>query len=222
MVMWWVLAAAAVACAVGMLSVKNPVHSALLLVGNFVAVAVIYLMLSAPMLFAIQLIVYAGAIMVLFLFVIMFFMAPRARQWLTPPLRGQLVFGGAAVVAFMVLLFVGLAGLQPGPDLGAPVDQQQLQAELRGDGQPDAGLGTPRALGIWMFSYHVLPFNVIGILLLAALVGAVMVGRDRVSEGRSHVAEFAPHIDRVLPRTIPAGGERGDGGGPRAAEEVEA
>src|SRR5437773_91010 len=64
LVTWWVLAAAALACAVGMVAVKNPVHSALLLVGNFVAVAVIYLLLSAPLLFAIQLIVYAGAMMV--------------------------------------------------------------------------------------------------------------------------------------------------------------
>src|SRR5947208_7106043 len=94
LVTWWVLAAAALACAVGMVAVKNPVHAALLLVGNFVAVAVIYLLLSAPLLFAIQLIVYAGAIMVLFLFVIMFFMAPSARQWLRPPLKSQLVFGG--------------------------------------------------------------------------------------------------------------------------------
>jgi NADH-quinone oxidoreductase subunit J len=203
MIVWWAMAAVAVVCAVGMIAVKNPVHSALLLVGNFVAVAVIYLLLSAPMLFAIQLIVYAGAIMVLFLFVIMFFMAPRARQWLRPPLRSQLVLGGVLVVAFMAALFVSLSTTQLDVvDLTPPAEAAvaELPADQTVNGVVVDTLGQPRALGIWMFGYHVLPFNVIGVLLLAALVGAVMVGRDRTSEGRSHVPEFAPHIDRILPR----------------------
>jgi NADH-quinone oxidoreductase subunit J len=187
---WWLMGVAAVACAVGMLSTKNPVHSALFLVGNFISVAVIYLLLSAPMLFAIQLIVYAGAIMVLFLFVIMFFMAPSARQFQRPQIRSQLLLGGLAAIALLVMLFVGMGmdGLQGGSGSG-------VQAVETGD-----NLGAPRAIGAWMFSYHVMPFNVIGVLLLAALIAAVMVGRDRVSEGRSHVPEFAPHLDRVIPR----------------------
>lgn len=211
---WWVLATAAVACAVGMVAVKNPVHSALLLVGNFVAVAVIYLLLSAPMLFAIQLIVYAGAIMVLFLFVIMFFMSPSARQWQRPPLRSQLVLGGVLTVAFMLVLFIALgAG-------GGPMVTDSGARAL------DAGetLGSPRAIGLWMFTYDVLPFNVIGLLLLAALVGAVMVGRDRVSEGRSHVPEFAPHITRIIGRGKSALATDGNGvaDAEEALEEVEA
>ena len=69
-----------------MIASRNPVHSALYLVCTLVALGVIYLILSAPVLFAVQLIVYAGAIMILFLFVIMFFMAPSALRWLRPPL----------------------------------------------------------------------------------------------------------------------------------------
>jgi NADH-quinone oxidoreductase subunit J len=208
LITWWVLAAAAVACAVGMIAVKNPVHSALLLVGNFIAVAVIYLLLSAPMLFAIQLIVYAGAIMVLFLFVIMFFMAPSARQWQRPPLRSQIVLGGILTVAFIAALFIAISAVG-GAGTGGP---QTIEA--------GEDLGAPRAIGIWMFTYQALPFNVIGLLLLAALVGAVMVGRDRVSEGRAHVPEFAPHIDRVVghrPQDRPAAS-----GPAKAAEREEA
>jgi NADH-quinone oxidoreductase subunit J len=203
LITWWVLAAAAVACAVGMLTVRNPVHSALLLVGNFVAVAVIYLLLSAPMLFAIQLIVYAGAIMVLFLFVIMFFMAPSARKWQRPPLRGQLILGGILTVLFMLALLAGIS------------TQSQSVVKIADARAAEApGLGDPRAIGAWMFTYGALPFNVIGVLLLAALVGAVMVGRDRVSEGRSHVPEFAPHIDRVIAR-------KGSGAAPLQHEHEE-
>jgi NADH-quinone oxidoreductase subunit J len=182
----------AVACAVGMLASRNPVHSALLLVGNFIAVAVIYLLLSAPMLFAVQLIVYAGAIMVLFLFVVMFFMAPSARQYIRPALKSQLLLGGVAVVALLLTLFAAV-GMQGGGSEFASA-AGSLDSE---------GLGAPKAIGIWMFTYHVMPFNVIGVLLLAALIAAVMVGRDRVAEGRSVVPEFAPHLDRIIARRKP-------------------
>jgi NADH-quinone oxidoreductase subunit J len=213
---WWVMGVAAVASAVGMLASKNPVHSALLLVGNFIAVAVIYLLLSAPLLFAIQLIVYAGAIMVLFLFVIMFFMAPKARQWQRPPLKSQLVLGGVAVVALLLALFIGIGMSGGAPDFAGATSPEQAVALQ--------DLGNPRAVGAWMFTYHVLPFNVIGVLLLAALIAAVMVGRDRVSEGRSHVPEFAPHIDRVVPRKRRQATAHANGNGAPepVAEEVEA
>src|SRR5438132_14220970 len=101
---FWVLAGAAVACAIGMVCTRNPIHAALWLVGNFVSLGVIYLSLSAPVLFAVQLIVYAGAIMVLFLFVIMFFMSPQARQWLHPPLRSQNIWAGLVGIALICLL----------------------------------------------------------------------------------------------------------------------
>ena len=70
-VVFWVFAPISVASAVGMLLMRNAVHAALFLVVNFFCLAVFYLILDAPFLFAVQIIVYAGAIMVLFLFVIM-------------------------------------------------------------------------------------------------------------------------------------------------------
>jgi len=172
-----------------MLTARNPVHSALWLVGNFIAMAVIYLMMSAPVLFAVQLIVYAGAIMVLFLFVVMFFMSPRALRFLRPPLRGQLVLGGILVVALLVMIFIGL-GVggdsflveQPGT-----VGVRELAATDTG-----TGMGDPRPLGDWLFSYHMLPFELTSILLLIAMVGALMVARDIRSEGREILPEVAP------------------------------
>ena len=186
---WWVMAALAVACAVGMVSTKNPVHSALYLVGCLVALAVIYLILSAPVLFAVQLIVYAGAIMILFLFVVMFFPAPTALTWQRPKLKGQLFFGGILVVVFMLLLVWGLwngdarmvLGYEPGADF----------AQVESEANPQMAMGNPKPLGIYLFSYHVLPFELTSILLLAALLGALLVARDIKSEGRSEVPRIA-------------------------------
>lgn len=193
-VSWWLMAVLAVACAIGMLSARNPVHSALWLVGNFGTLAVIFLLLSAPVLFAIQLIVYAGAIMVLFIFVIMFFMSPKARKWLRPALKGQLAFGGILVVAFMLLLFWGIGVTGVGISSSAPAsDGLRISRDV---GEADiVGMGNPRPLGNWLFSWQVLPFELTSILLLIAMIGALMVARDLRSEGRDDVPETAVVVD---------------------------
>lgn len=185
-----IMAAAAVSCAIGMVTSKNPIHSALWLVGNFISLAVIYLFLKAPVLFAIQLIVYAGAIMVLFLFVIMFFMSPEARRWLHPPLRSQLVFGGIASLALIGLLAYGIAdGLG---NLGYQDPFKSRDLESTGV-DPGEHMGDePVKLGSWMFQYEVLPFELTSLLLLAALLGAIMVARDVREEGRGRLEHHAP------------------------------
>jgi len=188
-VAFFIMGAAAVACAIGMVTTKNPIHAALWLVGNFISLAVIYLMLKAPVLFALQLIVYAGAIMVLFLFVIMFFMSPEARRWLHPPLRSQLLFGGLATIALIGLLGWGTAEGLGNLGYADPFEQRDLetthadQSEHMGD--------NPRDLGTWMFSYEVLPFELTSLLLLAALLGATMVARDVREEGRGRLVHHA-------------------------------
>lgn len=183
------MAVVAVICAIGMLTSRNPVHSALWLVGNFIAMAVIYLMMSAPVLFAVQLIVYAGAIMVLFLFVVMFFMSPKALRFLRPPLRGQLVLGGILVVALLVLVFIGLGIGSDSYVVEQPGTVGMREAAEAGS---TAGMGDPRPLGDWLFSYHMLPFELTSILLLIAMVGALMVARDIRSEGREILPDVAP------------------------------
>jgi len=191
LILWWLMAAIAVASAIGMLSSRNPVHSVLWLVVNFTSLAVIYLIHSAPVLFAIQLIVYAGAIMVLFLFVVMFFMSPQARQWLRPALKGQLVLGGILVVAFLLLIVWGVGASGLGIMFNAPLSEG---ASLAGDMTAGAGMGNPRPLGEWLFSNHVLPFELTSLLLLIAMIGALMVARDLKSEGRAIVPETAPVV----------------------------
>jgi NADH-quinone oxidoreductase subunit J len=223
------MAALAVSAAAGMVSSKNPIHSALWLVVHFFALALIYLVLSAPLLFAIQLIVYAGAIMVLFLFVVMFFMSPKARQYLRPPLRAQLVFGGALASIFLVLLSYGIfssgAAIEFGELSAAPpaVDGAALERLYGAAGQDvpleQLEMGDPKAIGAWMFSYHVLPFTTTSLVLLAALLGALMVARDQLEEGIGNFKRFAPVVTRKRRRAASQSGAAisGEGKAPGGA-----
>jgi NADH-quinone oxidoreductase subunit J len=159
-----ILAAIAVAAALGMLLSRSAINSALYLVLNFMTVAVFYLVLNAPFIAMVQITVYAGAIVVLFLFVIMLLGAERLRG--TTDVRGgervhravALVLAVTLIGVFAYLLLVG----QPGEALAQlPIDT------------------SPQALGRLLFSDYVFPFQVTGVLLLAAIVGVVIFGQSR-------------------------------------------
>jgi NADH-quinone oxidoreductase subunit J len=159
-----ILAAIAVAAALGMLLSRSAINSALYLVLNFMTVAVFYLVLNAPFIAMVQITVYAGAIVVLFLFVIMLLGAERLRG--AADVRGgervhragALVLAVALIGVFAYLLLVG----QPGAALAQlPIDT------------------SPQALGRLLFSDYVFPFQVTGVLLLAAIVGVVIFGQSR-------------------------------------------
>src|SRR5215216_1969677 len=113
-VVFWVFAPISIGSAIGMLFQRNAVHAALFLIVNFFCLAVFFLVLGSPFLFAVQIIVYAGAIMVLFLFVIML-LGIDARESMVERLRGQrslavlLAAGLIAEVFFAIRLGVGLS-----------------------------------------------------------------------------------------------------------------
>jgi NADH-quinone oxidoreductase subunit J len=169
-ILFYVLAAAAIIAALGMLLSRNAVHSALFLVANFAVMAVFFLLLTAPFIAMVQVTVYAGAIMVLFLFVIMLLGAEQLRvlktklPWQTPlALVLALVF-----VATLALLFApgagGLAMVLPGGDVGA------------------GAFGSPQAIGQKLFSGYLLPFELTSFLLLVAMIGAVVLTRDEKNQ----------------------------------------
>lgn len=160
------LALVAYLAAVGMIASRNAVYSALFLVINFVAVAVIFLLLGAAFIAMVQVTVYAGAIMVLFLFVIML-LGPQREEPTTqatwqPPVA--ITLGLALVAEFAVILFRGSSSLTAAP-AGAPAD-----------------FGSPRAVGQLLFDRFLVPFEVTSILLLVAMVGAIVLTRDRKQE----------------------------------------
>jgi NADH-quinone oxidoreductase subunit J len=177
---FWVfvlVGAVALGSAITMVLLRNAVHAALMLVVNLLSIAVLYAVLEAQFLAVTQIIVYAGAIMVLFLFVIM--LLGLARQEPRAHRMGQRV----AAVVIGVLLFGGIATSVAAPFLGpASVCTDGQQAT---EGVPCAGLaeanadGNVQGIGRELFTRYVWPFEVTSLLLVIAAVGAIVIGRKR-------------------------------------------
>jgi NADH-quinone oxidoreductase subunit J len=155
-----VLGAIAVAAAVAMLLSRNTVYSALFLIINFVAIAAIYLSLGAPFIALAQITVYAGAIMVLFLFVIMMLGAEKLKE--QEPLKWQ-----RPIAIFLSLALVGE---------GVYALTGRVSAELLAT-TPTNALADPKAIGTILFNQYSLPFELTSIILLVAAVGAVVLTR---------------------------------------------
>lgn len=164
-IIFFVLAIIAIASAVGVLVARSPIYSALSLVMNLLCVAGIYLTMSASFIGVLQILVYAGAIMVLVLFVIMLLNleAPSMKElsdvgW--APIAG--FFLGVIVLA--QLLYTILAGLD------VPLESE-VSAEVA------AQTGSAETLGLMLFTEYALHLQVAALLLLAAAIGAVMLAK---------------------------------------------
>ena len=166
-VVFWVFAPIAVAAAVGMLVTRSVVYAALFLVVNFGCIAVMYLVLDAAFLFAVQIIVYAGAIMVLFLFVIMLLGVDRIdvrseRLWLQRPIAIVLAVGFVLEVATALRAGIGFATHAPeGFDLLQPAGNAQAVAEV-------------------LFRDYFFPFEETSILLIVAAIAAMVLAQRKV------------------------------------------
>jgi len=164
-ILFIILAVIAVAAAVGMLISENAVHSALFLVLNFGAIAVFYLVLNAPFIAMVQITVYAGAIMVLFLFVIMLLGAERLRGALGKVTGAELwqrILAG--------ILTVGLLGSIVAVLLEKGGTAVSAAAEIN---------ASPSELGLRLFEGYVFPFEVTGVLLLVAMIGVVVLSQPK-------------------------------------------
>ncbi len=159
-VLFIALGAIAVIAALGMLLCSNAIYSALFLVVNFAVVAAFYLLLGAPFIAMVQVTVYAGAIMVLFLFVIMLLGAERLRQP-TYRLRWQ-----QPLAIVLVLALLGFAGY---------VVATQVTGAWPGPLENAAGYGSPAAIGQLLFQEYLFPFEATSLLLLTAMVGVVVL-----------------------------------------------
>jgi NADH-quinone oxidoreductase subunit J len=165
LVVFWVVAPLAVLAAVLMLLQRNAVYAALLLVLVQFALAVFFVLLDAHFLAAVQVIVYAGAIMVLFLFVIMLLGVDR-REALVEPLRGQRVLAVGLGLAMIALVWLGIA-------LGGGLLFRAPAAEV-----PPGG--NVQAVSEVLFTDFVFPFEVTSVLLIVAAIAAmVLAGRAR-------------------------------------------
>ena len=158
--------------AFGVVLSRNPVHAALMLVMTLFGVAVLFIEQQANFLAAVQVIVYAGAIVVLFLFVIMFLGVDRLENLADEPLPAQ-----RPLAVIMVVL--GLAGLV---GLGAEAKWSTGAHSVAGAAQGQPG-GDVAALGKAVFTTYLFPFEATAALLVIAVVGAVILAR-RPSPGR--------------------------------------
>ncbi len=168
-ILFGLVALVAVAAAIGMLISTNAVHAALYLVINLLCVAMFYLGLHAPFLAMVQISVYAGAIMVLFLFVIMLLGAERV--YLQSRLRWQ---APLAIVLVAVLLSVSVFILIS-PQVGLELTNPQPLGEA---GVSMEGYGSPQAVGELLFTQYMLPFQMTGVLLLVAMIGAIVLAKE--------------------------------------------
>jgi NADH-quinone oxidoreductase subunit J len=166
MVVFLVAAAIVLIGALGVIFAKNPVHSALMLVMTLFGIAVLFVAQGAHFLAAVQVIVYAGAIVVLFLFVIMLLGVDKIESWETGPLSGQRYATGA-VVALALAMVALLASRAADVTEGA----SSVVAKLDGD---DNNVVT---IGKALFTDYVFAFELTGALLVIAVIGAVVLAR---------------------------------------------
>ena len=168
-VTFYLLAGVAVGASALVIGQRNPMYSVMFLIAAFAALAGLYIQLDAPFVAVAQIIIYAGAIMVLFLFVVMLLNAPQedAAEWdRTHPLRRPGIGRFGAVLAGVLILQLAYA-LMKVNELDAPVGGQASATTV----------SSVRELGKVLFDRHAFAFEATSVLILVAMVGAVVLAR---------------------------------------------
>ncbi len=161
---FFIAAAVAVIGGIGVLTFHQPIRSVLSLVLVMLALSVLFLLLSAQFVFAVQIIVYAGAVMVLFLFVIA--LLGPARELGRGRLRYQGILSTLFVLALLGVMWTVLQGVQY---------RQPEKADL-------GFFGTVQSIGVGLFTTYLYPFELTSILLLVAAIGAIYLSRKRIDD----------------------------------------
>lgn len=162
-ILFLIFAAIAVVCGINMVVQKHPISSALSLVGVMAALAALYLLLGGEFIAAAQLVVYSGAIMVLFIFVIMLLNAGAETKSVIKPM-GKYLGAPLLVVFFGIMSFV-VQNMTPSSD-------SVVFGSFKGAG--------PREIGTSLFTVYLLPFEVTSVLILIAILGAIVLARKEI------------------------------------------
>lgn len=164
-VAFYVLSALILACAVLVITAKNTVHSVLFLVLNFLFVAALYVLLGAEYLAAIQVLVYAGGIVVLYLFVVMLVNLKRSPEAHSDPRRRSRL--GLAVAAVVLVEIVAIA-IRGGNEVASVPPAAVV------------GSGNTEQVGWLLYTQYLIPFEVASVLLLVAMVGAIVLTKKGI------------------------------------------
>ena len=188
-ILFIIFAGLAIGCAIAMVSQSNPLYSAISLIGVFIALASLYVTLAAPFIAAVQIIVYAGAIMVLVIFVIMLLNVEHSE-----PRRKRL--------RFLVPVAIGMAAILIAETAFILYSVQASQNVLPGN---ISDVGLTHSIGAGLFTRYLLPFEVTSVLLLMAIVGAMSLARRTTQ--LSATARVVPGsqvlaMDIVNPRAV--------------------
>ncbi|MEI7760803.1 MAG: NADH-quinone oxidoreductase subunit J [Thermoleophilia bacterium] len=169
-VIWVVAALSCIGSAIAVISFTNPFYSALALIGNLASLAVLFLLASAEFVAAAQILVYAGAVMVMFLFVIAYLGGRADAPWVGGPRWlqiGAFVVGAAMLIEVIVALATRASGgLSNGTDIAR-------------------SFGSPAEIGRLFLTDHLLAFEITSIVLLIAAVGGVVLGMKTQAEGEA-------------------------------------
>jgi NADH-quinone oxidoreductase subunit J len=188
-IVFWVVGAVAVASSLLVVSMRNPVHSALFLLVTFLCVAMIFFIMGAEFVGAVQVLVYAGGIMVLFLFVVMLI---NVRTLQTEAMLSRYWAGGLAMGLGLFLIFGSLVrtGAYHAPVLqpenlrsvtdvvttpSATDSTQMVRTEVK---RTDAN---SEAVGMALYRDYLVPFEIASIFLLVAMIGAIVIGKRELS-----------------------------------------
>jgi NADH-quinone oxidoreductase subunit J len=192
-----IFAGMAIGCALGMVAQRNPLYSAISLIGVFISLACLYVMLAAPFIAAVQVIVYAGAIMVLVVFVIMLLNVEEEER----PARLRFLIPGALLMAAVLIaetIFIIVYAVQ--------------NSSFKPQGPAGSDVGLTASVGTGLFTQYLLPFEITSILLLMAIVGAMSLARrEQIFSPTARVIPGA----QVLPESLVNPSAVGD------ADEVE-
>lgn len=159
------LAGAIIALSILVISTRNPVHSVLFMLLMFFHIAGLYLTLNAEFLAAIQVMVYAGAILVLFLFVVLLL---NLKEELTVErFVGRWPLGLAAAAAIFFVTILSLGSFVPGPE--GSFSPELIEAETN-----------TKVLGRVLFTDYLYPFEIVSVVLLVALIGAIVLAKKKL------------------------------------------
>lgn len=157
--LFWIFSILGIAGGVGLILNRNPVYSALSLIVNFFSIAGLYLTLESEFLAIIQILVYAGAIMVLFLFVIM--LLNLSKEPKQSPFSPSVVTAAVMGVAFVVIMLIAFTGFS-------------TPASFMEDGY---FFNSTEAIGAAMMTKYLYPFEMISVVLISALIGAIVIAK---------------------------------------------
>jgi NADH-quinone oxidoreductase subunit J len=191
--LFWAFAAATVGGALFVVTRRNLIAAVMGMVGSFMGIAAIYMMLFAGFMSVVQMLVYAGAIMVLFVFVIMILNRPEDEP-VAPSGRAGQVLGGVAILYLVGRLVMLLIHVKPPNPTTAVAAPGPIEIKVPGGVSEKVDWGSVKAVGTDLFGPGLFPFEAISILLLIAVVGAIAIARPlHADDGPSESEKGGAH-----------------------------